>query len=284
MARRALLVGVNDYGGRGDLKGCVNDVLDMHFSLRSLFNFQTEEIRVLTDRRATSTSIKHRLEWLAGGAKAGDFLVFHFSGHGSQIRDRNGDEKLEDRLDELFCPCDINWDDRESYIIDDELYKIFKDVPEGALLEVFLDCCHSGTGLKEMGLEPPPELAAEHLTLNRYLPPPADLFLRFSGEEDELELRSFVKGLKSRSTKHHILWAGCMARQTSADAYINGRYHGAFTYYLNSHLRRDPRVSRGELLTKVRASLRHAGFSQIPQLEIEATTRGRVIFGNEEPV
>lgn len=280
MARKALLVGINDYKGVGDLRGCVNDVLDMHFSLRSLFNFKTRDIRVLTDSRATKDNILHRLKWLVKGAKRGDFLVFDFSGHGSQIRDRNGDEELGDGLDELICPYDMDWDG--TYIIDDDLNKIFKGVPEGVLLEVFLDCCHSGTGLKEMGLAPPPELAAEHPTLNRYLPPPADIFLRFNGEEDDLKKRELIKGIVKKGKKHHILWAGCMASQTSADAYINGRYHGAFTYYLNMHLRRNPQVSRKELLRKVRSSLTHSGYSQVPQLEIEATNRDRVIFGNKK--
>lgn len=31
MDRKALLVGINDYKGVSDLRGCVNDVLDMHF-------------------------------------------------------------------------------------------------------------------------------------------------------------------------------------------------------------------------------------------------------------
>lgn len=276
MAKKALLVGINDYKEANDLRGCVNDVLDMHFSLRSLFGFQTEDVRVLTDSRATKANIIHRLKWLVDKAKAGDFLVFHFSGHGSQIRDRDGDE-LEDHLDELICPYDMDWDG--TFITDDELNDICKKVPEGALLEVFLDCCHSGTGLKEMGLAPPPELAAEHPTLNRYLPPPTDIFLRFSGEEDELKPpKSFMKGI----SKHHILWAGCMANQTSADAYIEGRYHGAFSYYLNQHLRSNPRISRRELLRKVRASLRHGGYSQVPQLETKATERERVVFVNDK--
>jgi hypothetical protein len=280
MAKKALLVGINDYKGVSDLRGCVNDVLDMHFSLRNLFDFQTKDIRVLTDSRATKDNIIQRLNWLMDKAKAGDFLIFHFSGHGSQIRDRNGDE-LEDQLDELICPHDMDWDG--TFITDDDLNDICKKVPEGVLLEVFLDCCHSGTGLKEMGLEPPPELAAEHPTLNRYLPPPADIFLRFSGEEDELKpTKRFMKGLRERAEKHHILWAGCMANQTSADAYIDGRYHGAFTYYLNQHLRRNPRVSRNELLRKIRASLRHEGYGQIPQLETEATERGLTVFVNDK--
>ena len=285
MKRKALLVGINDYKGVSDLRGCVNDVLDMHFSLRSLFGFQTRDIRVLTDSRATKANIIHRLKWLVSKAKSGDFLVFHFSGHGSQIRDRNGDE-LEDHLDELICPYDMDWDG--NFITDDELNGILKNVPEDALLETMLDCCHSGTGLKEMGLAPPPELAAEYPTLNRYLPPPADISLRYGDEEDDdldpkNPTRGYLKGFKDRGRQHHILWAGCMASQTSADAYINGRYHGAFTYYLNQHLRRNPRVSRRELLLKVRASLRHGGYSQIPQLEIEATKRDRTVFVDGKP-
>ena len=278
MPKKALLVGINDYKGINDLRGCVNDVLDMHFSLRSLFNFETREIRVLTDSRATRDNIIHRLKWLVDGTEAGDIRIFSFSGHGSQIRDRDGDE-LDDNLDELICPYDMDWDGK--FITDDELNNILKDVPEGALLEVFLDCCHSGTGLREMGLEPPPELAAPHPTLNRYLPPPADIFLRLSGEEDELNQKGFTKGFHERSARHHILWAGCMAKQTSADAFIDGRYHGAFTYYLNRHLRQNPRLSRRELLKKVRASLTHNGYSQVPQLETEATGRERVVFTEE---
>ena len=280
MARRALLVGVNDYKDAGDLRGCVNDVLDMHFTLRCLLNFETKDIRVLTDSRATKENIMYRLKWLVKGAQAGDFLVFHFSGHGSQVRDRNGDE-LSDGLDELICPYDMNWDG--TYITDDNLNKVFKSVPKGALLEVYIDSCHSGTVLREMGLTPPLELQAEHPVLHRFLPPPADIYLRAGGEEDHLKKRGFLQGAASRtSKKHHILWAGCQANQTSADAFIDGRYHGAFTYFFCKHLRKSPRISRSKLLGKVRSSLVHGGYSQIPQLELDATQRGRAVFSDNK--
>lgn len=149
-------------------------------------------------------------------------------------------------------------------------------------MEVFLDCCHSGTGLREIGLTPPPELAPENLTLNRYLSPPADIFLRFNGEEDDLAQKRFIGGNRNRKKKQHILWAGCAANQTSADAFIDDRYHGAFTYYLNVHLRRDPTVPRKELLRKVRATLKHNGYSQIPQIEMDATKGGRSAFVDEK--
>ncbi|HII06529.1 MAG TPA: caspase family protein [Methanotrichaceae archaeon] len=284
MVKRAVLVGINDYQRVGDLRGCINDIKDMHFTLRSLFRFETRNIRVLTDSRATKANIVTRLEWLTSKAKPGDFLVFHFSGHGSQIRDRDGDE-LSDGLDEILCPHDMNWDG--TFITDDDLNSIFSALPDGVLLEVFLDCCHSGTAMREVeGLTPPPELAAPTPTLNRYLPPPVDIEFRFADEIDLLEQRGFKKGFEKRGTKHNILWAGCMDNQTSADAYIRGDYHGAFTYYLNSHLRREPMISRSRLLEKVRASLRHGGYSQIPQLEVEATKRDRAlkreIFGDKE--
>jgi len=278
MARKALLVGINDYEKVNDLRGCVNDVLDMHFSLRSLFGFKTKEIRVLTDSSATKDNIMYRLEWLVKGAKPGDFLFFHYSGHGSQIRDRDGDE-LVDHLDELICPHDMDWR-KKTYITDDELNSVLSKVPAGALLEVVLDSCHSGTGLRDVGLEPPEEEGPQQV-MSRYLPPPTDLFLRFSGEEDELEHKGFVEGAKRRRRKHHILWAGCRADQTSADAYIDGRFHGAFTYYFNKHLRRTPSISRRRLLQKVRASLQWAHFSQVPQLEVDATRRDRCVITDE---
>lgn len=278
MAKKALLVGINDYKGISDLRGCINDVTNMRNILKTYLGFSNRDIRVLVDSRASKTNIIHRLKYMVAKAKAGDFLVFHFSGHGSQVRDRNNDE-LEDRLDELICPYDMNWDG--TYITDDTLNSIFSKLPKGVLLEVFLDSCHSGTGLRDAsGLGRPESLGPENPTLPRYLPPPIDIECRLEGEEDELTLtRSFTGA--DRSTVHHILWSGCKDNQTSADAYINNSYNGAFTYFFCKHMRSSGgRVSRKELLKRVRQSLYNGGYSQIPQLECEATVRnGRGLTG-----
>lgn len=268
MAKRALLVGINDYEGVNDLNGCLNDVTNMRNVLKTYLGFSNRDIRVLVDDRATKENIIYRLNWMVKNAKSGDFLVFHFSGHGSQIRDRDGDE-LRDHMDELLCPWDMNWDG--CYITDDDLNAIFKRLPKNVLLEVFLDCCHSGTGLRENILGRPPELGPEHPMLARYLPPPVDIECRVEGEEEELKP---TKGFKSkdRSTVNHVLWAGCKDNQTSADAYINGAYNGAFTYFFCRHMRdTGGRISRKELLSRIRQSLRHDNYSQVPQLEAEAT-------------
>jgi uncharacterized caspase-like protein len=110
MANKALLVGINAYELPGaDLNGCVNDVTNVRDILLKYFGFAVKEIRVLVDGRATRKAIMQRVEWLVKDAKSGDRLLFQFSGHGSQIRDRDGDE-LKDQLDEILCPHDMDWD------------------------------------------------------------------------------------------------------------------------------------------------------------------------------
>ena len=97
------------------------------------YGFTTKDIRVLVDARATKSAIMDRLNWLVKDAKAGDKLLFHFSGHGSQIRDRDGDE-LKDQLDEIVCPHDMDWDG--TYIVDDDLNAVFSKIsakPSGML-------------------------------------------------------------------------------------------------------------------------------------------------------
>ena len=88
MANKALFVGVNKYRIAGaDLSGCVNDVTNMSDILLRHFGFTTKEIRILVDERATKKNILDRLKWLVNRAKGNDRLLFHFSGHGSQIVD-----------------------------------------------------------------------------------------------------------------------------------------------------------------------------------------------------
>jgi hypothetical protein len=110
MARKALLVGINDYSPHGpggpDLNGCVNDVKDVAHTLNALgiVPVRPGSMRILTDTRATRKNIMEGLAWLIRGSKSGDVLVFHYSGHGSQLVDTEGEEL--DRKDETICPHD----------------------------------------------------------------------------------------------------------------------------------------------------------------------------------
>ena len=44
------------------------------------------------------------MNWLVRGAQPNDSLFFHYSGHGSQQQDHDGDEV--DGTDETICPVD----------------------------------------------------------------------------------------------------------------------------------------------------------------------------------
>jgi metacaspase-1 len=271
MANKAFLVGVNIYEMPGsNLSGCVNDATNVRDILLKYFGFSVKDIRVLVDGRATKKAIMERLEWLVKDARAGDRLLFHFSGHGSQIRDRDGDE-LNDHLDEILCPHDMDWDG--TYIVDDELKAVFDGIPAGVHLEVLLDSCHSGTGTREaaaFALLPP-----EHAFKSRFLVPPVDILCRQTGEDD----LPVTRMLRTGNPTSHVLFAGCRDNQTSADALIGGAYNGAFTYYLCKHLRdTQGGITRADLLKSLRASLKHEGYDQVPQLECPSPAKKKKLL------
>lgn len=144
--QRALLVGINYKGQQGELHGCVNDVIAMQ---RFIGQHGFSDTRVLVDDPSvsplnpTKAAIIDGLRWLIAGANAGDSLFFHYSGHGGQMRDAEGDEK--DGFDETIIPVDYR---SAGQITDDVIFKeLVAPLPQGCQLTVIMDCCHSGTVL-----------------------------------------------------------------------------------------------------------------------------------------
>ena len=249
------------------LQGCVNDALDMSSVLQQFLGFTSTDISVLKDTQATKANIMTKLTQMVNGAKAGkySYLVFSMSSHGTQVPDVSGDEP--DRADEAFCPHDLaqsgNAWDPNFVINDDELYNLFTQLPSSVLLEVYLDTCHSGTGLKAI------DLLIDRKP--RFIPPPSvEAFRALEGRRAYGLPHAVSKG----TLANQILWAACRSDQTSADANIAGGWHGAFTYYFCKELRACRNgLSRAALLTKVRADLAAGGYGQVPQLECPATQR-----------
>jgi hypothetical protein len=272
MSSKALLVGLNAYPNPANtLRGCINDVLQMSKLLQEGFGFDdANQIRVLTDERATTPAIKDRLRWLLQGTAAGDVLVFHYSGHGAQVRDRHGDE-LDDGLDEIICPYDLDWDDP---FTDDDLYDCLRGLAPGVNLTVVLDCCHSGTGLREAAG------AGPSATRSRCLNAPADIQHRsqpliedlgparrytMTKARTELRLRRFGRRAAAAGA---TLLAACRSDQVSADAWIDGDFHGAFTYFLCSAAEEGKfRLTYADLLARTRELLLANRYDQVPQLE-----------------
>ena len=276
MKNQALLVGINNYKSINDLQGCINDVTNVRSVLKTFFGFTNNDIRVLTDDRATRENILTRFEKMVSESKAGDFLVFHYSGHGSQIRDRHNDE-LEDQMDELICPYDMNWDD--GFITDDMLGSILLKLKKGVNMEIILDCCHAGTGTRDFDYGRWKGTEYHGPVKNRLLLPPADIECRYQGDEEVLKPKKSFR-TDQRIILNHVLWAGCRDNQTSADALIGGNYNGAFSYYFCKHIREtNGKISREDLCNRVMNSLSFNKYDQVPQLECDNKLKPKNIFG-----
>ena len=265
MAKKALLIGINRYQIPGsDLRGCVNDVKNLAAALVEFYGFAKADIETLTDLAATKKAMQDGMRRLIKGGRKGDVLVLHYSGHGSNVPDKNGDEA--DRRDEILCPTDLDW---EAPLLDDWLRKALDSARAGVSLNVIMDCCHSGTITR--AIHPP-----DAPRIERYLPSPWDIM----AEESQRKLRGRVVGRLRRTAYKkrgpdvvaadlpETLITGCRDTQTSADAHIGGSYNGALTYYLVAAIREARgRLTYRELHERTMAQLQKGDFDQVPQLE-----------------
>ncbi|CAM9676727.1 unnamed protein product [Ectocarpus sp. 12 AP-2014] len=143
---KALLIGINYTGGKGELKGCHNDVKQMREYITTHgYPADGANLKIVSDdgehEEPTKENILKAIKWLVHGAKAGDSLFMHYSGHGGSVKDNTGDE--EDNKDETMIPVDYM---KSGQIKDDEILKeLVLPLPEGVVLSVVMDCCHSGS-------------------------------------------------------------------------------------------------------------------------------------------
>ncbi|KAG6529655.1 metacaspase-5-like [Zingiber officinale] len=140
--KRAVLVGCNYPGTKAELKGCINDVNRMHRSLVEQFGFDDRDITVLIDTdksytQPTGANIRRALGDLVSAAKPGDYLFFHYSGHGTRLPAETGEDD-DTGYDECIVPCDMN------LITDDDFRGFVDKVHRGCRLTIVSDSCHSG--------------------------------------------------------------------------------------------------------------------------------------------
>jgi metacaspase-1 len=274
MAKRALLIGINRYKIPGaDLRGCVNDVKNLRQALIDLYGFKATDIAELTDLAATKASMQAAVRKLVAAARPGDVILLHYSGHGSNVPDQDGDEA--DRRDEILCPTDLDW---KNPLADDWLRQSFDRLRPGVSFTVIMDCCHSGTNTR---VPQPPDAPS----IPRYLPNPWDIMATESGRKLRGkvtgQLRASPRPVRARKDVVHadipeMLITGCRDTQTSADAYIGGSYNGALTYHLVQALRDgDGNLSYAELHRRTVEGLRKGAFDQVPQLEGRQTAFGQ---------
>jgi hypothetical protein len=265
MTDRALLVGINKYPG-APLNGCINDINDMATYITSVCKFAPTAIKSLKDKAATTAAILSGLQWLVTGAKVGDRLFFHYSGHGAQVPTKTPAGEV-DGLDEVICPVDFDWSDKR-LIRDKQFRALFATIPTGVEFVWLSDSCHSGDLSKGM---PKP-----HVT-HRVMPLPD---VSHPVHADLAKAREVLRTKKAAAPAafNGALISGCKSSQTSEDAYINGRYNGACTYYLLQELRKNPKAKLTDVVIRMDAAVKAAGYDQVPGLEGSATVESRAFL------
>jgi hypothetical protein len=157
--RLALVVGVGDYKSAriSDLKGPPNDAQQMYDLLTGVkgqgYGFPKENVCLLVNAAATTEKVKSAFDRvLVQGARKGknDVAVFYYAGHGSQIKDLNGDEA--DQCDETFLLHDARTGQGEQRIgdlVDDAFHEMLSRLHEKTRRAiVILDSCNSGTATR----------------------------------------------------------------------------------------------------------------------------------------
>jgi len=153
----------------------------------------------------------------------------HYSGHGSQVHDQNGDE--DDGRDETICPITLSGQ-IDRCISDDEIKLIIDQrMNHRSVLAAVFDCCHSGTQV--------------------------DLKYRYTGS-------TFIADDKQVDTPGQVIViSGCRDHKYSYDLHTGGALSISYLKILKSQ----QLMELPSLITAIRTEIsRLIGTRQLPQL------------------
>lgn len=303
--RKALIIGINYFGSQHQLNGCINDAYNVQRFLVEECGFSPDpgNMVVLTDEpknrgtpfEPTGRNMMAAFQWLVTYNNPGDSLWLSYSGHGSQVRDPDGDR--ESGLDDTICPLDF---DRNGQITSDTLHKVLvTPLNPQCRLTVLFDCCHSGSAIELPFVYRPDSHGRVNLVDNikegmtlvnaasdllrggfsmakvndakTLFAGASNFFHKFQNpgapsNEQGLGEEHFVEDWKSEG-KDVWMFSGCADDQTSADTSMAGAATGAMSWAFINTMRASPGQSYVNVLQNTREMLRQK-YQQIPQLSV----------------
>lgn len=244
--KKGLLIGINYTGSSCELNGCINDTFNLKDFLVQNKYFSDSDLVFMNDNSQgdqypTRANMMTQLKALVNFAKEHEkeevLLFFSYSGHGSQVKDYNGDE--DDGQDEVLCP--IDWENGDFVVDDDLRSKLINKLGSNVTLVILIDACHSGSMVD----------------------------LRYMYTCDKTN--SCVTLSKYKETKCNIVMiSGCRDDQTSDDAFIpdhvtkKKEYQGAMTAAFLANYKDE--IPTTVLINNMRKWLKDHDHQQIPQL------------------
>lgn len=260
--KKSLLIGINYTGSAHELKGCQSDVDNIaeFLSYRGYNNDHRDRV-ILSDNPAvgydspyypTGHNILAAMDWLVSEPSCTLFL--HYSGHGGQIEDVDGNRSTG--LDSSIVPVDF---ERNGQISSTLLHEhLVTNLATDCTLFIIMDCCHSGSAVElpyvyRSDADGQISLLDNLRNGAKLVGEAQDLIsggLRFDkmGEARDLlaGATSFFKGLRHAADGEEeglqsgefqqqygnerrmvTMFSGCRDDQTSADASIAGKNTGA---------------------------------------------------------
>lgn len=233
---RALIVTIGNYPKNSGWERIHADN-DKELVSEMLLNhqYQRENIKVLSNSQATKKAVTAALQYCWEQTVSGDFIYLHFSCHGQQMMDDNGDE--EDGLDESLILYDAGYwyipqkYEGENHLRDDELgiwiNKLRKKAGTNGQVTVVLDACHSGTGNRDDEANDYIRGASAIFAPEGYIPKP--------GIHQELSLKLLpANGLSSA-----FVFSACLANEINYEYYNQPQkqFYGMLTYAFHTLLR-----------------------------------------------
>lgn len=264
--RRALVIGIGTYPAESGWR-TINGDRDIPLVQETLAanGFDAKHIAVLKNQQATCAAIKRELERLIAAAQPGDYLYIHFSGHGQQITDLNGDE-AKDSLDEAWIPYDAQYAyakgiyEGRNHITDDQLnhylHRMREKIGSAGKIVVIADACHSGDASRSDDDE-------EDTLIVR-------------GTSDKFIIPNPQK--QTSAVSYPIEWTFISACQPDKNNY-EYRGNGSLTYALHQQRNNFAKVSTTEIANRIESCILHLiPYDQIPMVEMTIKTETDIFF------
>lgn len=271
----AMLVGINDYPfASGNLRGCLTDVELQYELLVNIFGFNPKDIVRVTSgsalRPTRETILQVFRDHLIDQAQPGDIVVFHYSGHGSRVADR---EPLNPQtpLIGTLVPMDANQASNVVNHITSRMLFLLMEAIRTENLTMVLDSCYSGGGFRGNTLVRAAPIRADLdgkdlLASDAEYAYQQDLMARLGLSFDEFQRRrhqGIAKGIALGSASRNEL---------ALDMAFNGFYAGSFTYLLTRYLWQLPSstpasIVQANLVRSTAAAARQQDHGQVPQFE-----------------